>query len=58
MGLRSGIRKKPIPDPEVKKAPDLGSTTLIFFCPTKQEKLASKYLIVQYGPTGRPFALG
>jgi hypothetical protein len=25
MGLRSGIRKKPIPDPEVKKAPDPGS---------------------------------
>jgi hypothetical protein len=26
--LRSGIRKKPIPDPGVKKAPDPGSATL------------------------------
>jgi hypothetical protein len=25
MGLGSGIRKKPIPDPGVKKAPDPGS---------------------------------
>jgi hypothetical protein len=29
MGLRSGIRKKPIPDPRVKKAPDPGSATLL-----------------------------
>jgi hypothetical protein len=28
MGLGSGIRKKPIPDPGVKKAPDPGSATL------------------------------
>ena len=28
MGLRYGIQKKPIPDPGVKKAPDLGSATL------------------------------
>jgi hypothetical protein len=26
----SGIRKKPIPDPGVKKAPDPGSATLVF----------------------------
>jgi hypothetical protein len=26
---RSGIRKTPIPDPGVKKAPDLGSATLL-----------------------------
>jgi hypothetical protein len=32
MGLGSGIREKPIPDPGVKKAPDpgSGSATLIF----------------------------
>ncbi len=30
MGLGSGIRKKPIPDPRVKKAPDPGSATLIY----------------------------
>jgi hypothetical protein len=31
MGLGSGIRKKPIPDPGpgVKKAPDPGSATLV-----------------------------
>jgi hypothetical protein len=28
MGLGSGYRKKPIPDPGVKKAPDPGSGTL------------------------------
>ncbi len=28
MGLGSGIRKKSIPDPGVKKAPDPGSATL------------------------------
>jgi hypothetical protein len=28
MDLGSGIRKKPIPDPGVKKAPDPGSATL------------------------------
>jgi hypothetical protein len=28
MGWGSGIRKKTIPDPEVKKAPDPGSATL------------------------------
>ncbi len=28
MGLGSGIRKKPIPDPGVKKAQDPGSATL------------------------------
>jgi hypothetical protein len=28
MGLGSGIRKKPIPDPGVKKAPDPGSAAL------------------------------
>jgi hypothetical protein len=27
---RSGIRKKPTPDPGVKKAPDPGSATLLF----------------------------
>ncbi len=27
---RSGIRKKPIPDPGVKKAPDPGSATLAY----------------------------
>jgi hypothetical protein len=27
MGLGSGIRKKPIPDPVVKKAPDPGSSS-------------------------------
>ncbi len=29
MGLGSEIRKKPIPDPGVKKAPDPGSATLV-----------------------------
>ena len=29
MGLGSGIRKKPIPDPGVKKTPDPGSATLV-----------------------------
>jgi hypothetical protein len=29
MGWGSGIAKKPIPDPEVKEAPDPGSATLI-----------------------------
>jgi hypothetical protein len=28
MGLESGIRKKPIPDPWNKRAPDPGSTKL------------------------------
>jgi hypothetical protein len=30
MGLGSGIRKQPFPDPGVKKAPDPGSATLVY----------------------------
>jgi hypothetical protein len=31
MGWGSGIWKKPIPDPRVKKAPDPGSATLVIY---------------------------
>jgi hypothetical protein len=31
MGLGSGIRKKPIPNHGVKKAPELGSATLYLY---------------------------
>ena len=32
MGLGSGIRKKPIPDPGVKKVPDPGSGSATLLC--------------------------
>jgi hypothetical protein len=40
MGLGSGIRKKPIPDPGVKKAPDPGSGSA-----TLQQTMGLKLLL-------------
>ncbi len=54
MGLGSGIRKKPIPDPGVKKAPDPGSGSATLHCtPTKtlrsNFKFLSYHVSVPYG---------
>jgi hypothetical protein len=42
MGLGSGIRKKPIPDPGVKKAPDPGSGSATLIVSLLLNKLSEK----------------
>ncbi len=44
MGLGSGIQKKPIPDPGVKKAPDPGSGFATLICTTWHYIVAHEYM--------------
>jgi hypothetical protein len=45
---RSGIRKKPIPDPGVKKAPDPGSGSATLFSPMADGQQYNKYIPYVY----------
>jgi hypothetical protein len=52
--LRSGIRKKPIPDPGVKKAPDPGSATLLIFVTFLPPVRKGRFRILDWRPPPPP----